>query len=117
MSGQDHPLRVQLEAMRTAQALAESMPSLDAGTAQDAGGELSLEQLNETERSAATIGVSPDAWYEPFTRTARFAAQSTTSRHTAHTNVAATLASQGPFDVRGPTPRIGCSGVTLTSSG
>jgi hypothetical protein len=25
-------------------------------------------------------------WYEPFTRTARFAAHSTTSRHTAHTN-------------------------------
>lgn len=49
-----HPLRVEIEAMRAAQ--------IDADERVDTGAELTLDELNETERSAATIGVSPDAW-------------------------------------------------------
>lgn len=52
-----HPLRMEIEAMRTAHAMAENGQADLIGS-----GELTLDQLNEVERSAATIGAQPDAW-------------------------------------------------------
>lgn len=53
------PLRSEIEALRAANAASER--ELEVAAAADSGA-LMMEDLNETERSAATIGVSPDAW-------------------------------------------------------
>ena len=54
------PLRMELEALRAANAASER--EIETAAAVADGATLSMEELNETERSAATIGVSPDAW-------------------------------------------------------
>jgi len=54
------PLRREIEALREANAVSER--ELEIAAAAPGGAALSMEDLNETERSAATIGVSPDAW-------------------------------------------------------
>ena len=53
-------LRSEIVAMQTAAAAAERELTIDA----DGGATLTLDDLNETERSAALIGASPDA-YKP----------------------------------------------------
>jgi hypothetical protein len=53
-------LRSEIVAMQTAAAAAEREITIDA----DGGATLTLDDLNETERSAALIGASPDA-YKP----------------------------------------------------
>lgn len=53
------PLRMEIEALRQANAASERALEISAAAE---GACLSMEELNETERSAATIGVSPDAW-------------------------------------------------------
>lgn len=55
-----HQLRNEIVAMQTAAAAAEREVTIDA----DGGATLTLDDLNETERSAALIGASPDA-YKP----------------------------------------------------
>ena len=50
-------IRTGLDALRRAQTIA---PAAEFGVT--AGDALSLDDLNETERSAATIGAAPDAW-------------------------------------------------------
>ena len=54
------PLRMEIEALRQANAASER--EFETAAAVSDGAALSMEDLNETERSAATIGVSPDAW-------------------------------------------------------
>lgn len=54
------PLRMELEALRQANAASER--EIETAAAAADGATLSMEELNETERSAATIGVSPEAW-------------------------------------------------------
>lgn len=51
-----HKLRADIETMRHAQALSEVT------TEQPIDASVAFEQLTETEKSAASIGVSPDDW-------------------------------------------------------
>jgi len=55
-----HQLRTEIFALQTAAAAADREVTIDA----DGGATLTLDDLNETERSAALIGASPDA-YKP----------------------------------------------------
>lgn len=54
------PLRMEIEALRQANATSER--EFETAAAFSDGAPLTMEDLSETERSAATIGVSPDAW-------------------------------------------------------
>lgn len=55
-----HKLRMEIETLRTAQAAAEQLTPAEAAMA--GGDALHIDQLSETERSAATIGAGADDW-------------------------------------------------------
>ena len=62
MQQTDHPLRIELEAMREHAAREARASETAACCAGDADAAVEFEQLNETERSAAMLGVSPNDW-------------------------------------------------------